>query len=742
MTVPALAGAGLAFGALKMSLSGMGAAINAADPTELADALAELPPSAQSAALAMRDLKQGFQGLTDQVKAGFWDAIDPSRFSQLSTFIEPIGTAMTHIASTAGQAADGVLAFANSSTGMSAVSQLLAGGSVAAGNLLSAVLKLVPGITSVGAAASPILARLTGSINEAAQAWSDKMVAGFESGDLTAKFEGIVNSAKQLGTVFGQIGGIISGVWSAMNAAGQPFLGTIGQVIESTNEWVNSAQGMSTLTSFFSSMSTAVGAVLPILGQLAGIIGGTVAPAIAGLVETLAPAISTLVDGLGQGLAAIAPAVQPLGDAFGQVLSAVAPVLPVVGELIASLAGALTPVISALAPVISSLAGVFQTLAPVIGTIAGVLGGVLATAITAVAPLFDTLGQVAQMLAPVLEQVATTLGGVLTQAITAIAPFIPQLAQAFMQILQAVLPLVPIIVDLAATIIGALLPVIVALMPTIIALIQVFANIVTAIMPVIQIIAQVIAVFAQLLGAILGFVASALGMIVSFVAGVISGFVSMCATVIGAIAGFVSGILGFIANLVSSFISFVTNLWSTVVSAFSSGVSNAVSTVGELPGKILGVLGNLGSLLIDSGKALIQGFIDGIKSMFGAVTDAASNIVGAVRDFFPFSPAKRGPFSGHGWVLYSGRSIGTAFAQGIQERAGLALAASESMMNATSKTLSGYRTDLTATGAPGSGGAAVDTSIHIGTLVAADPKKPMRDAAELQLKAQIRGGTR
>ena len=52
--------------------------------------------------------------------------------------------------------------------------------------------------------------------------------------------------------------------------------------------------------------------------------------------------------------------------------------------------------------------------------------------------------------------------------------------------------------------------------------------------------------------------------------------------------------------------------------------------------------------------------------MIGNVKDAAADVVQAARDFFPFSPAKKGPFSGRGWVLYSGKSIGEAFAEGIR----------------------------------------------------------------------------
>ena len=744
MAVPAIVGAGVAFGALKMSLSGMGDAINAADPEALASALAELPPAAQEGALAIRDLKDSFSEVGDVVQQDFWSAFD--NIGDLSSTIEPLKASMSTVASSFGEAASNVVSFVSAGQGLDMFETLTKSGAESMSSLGSAVANLVPGLMAVGTAAAPMLEAMTNGINEAADAWSGRMVAALNDGSLTETFEGAVEKIQGLGDTMSDVGGIISGVWSAMSAGGAPFLGTIGQVTEATNEWVNSFQGQEALTTFFSSMTSAVGAVLPIFGQLAGIIGTTVAPAIAGLIEAIAPAVSMLVDGLGAGLAAIAPAVAPLGAAFGQVLAAIAPILPVVGQLIGSLAGSLTPVIAALAPIVGIFAQAFAALAPVIAVIGEVLGTVLATALQAVAPLFQMLVPVIQMLAPVFMQLAEAVGGMLVQAITMLAPFIPPIAQAFMQILQAILPLVPVIIQLATTIIGALLPVLVSLMPVIVAVIQIFANIVTAVMPVIVVIARVAAMFIQLLATIVGFVASALGMVLSFVAGVIAGFVSMVTSVIAAITGWVSNIIGKIGELVSSFTSKVSSMWSTVVSAFSSGVSRAISFVGQLPGKALSVLGDLGSLLVDSGKALIQGFINGIKSMFGAVKDAASNIVGAVRDFFPFSPAKTGPFSGRGWVLYSGRSIGQAFADGISDTAHLSANAADRMMKNVNGNLHGYEADSlklkTALGFDGDGGftAGVDTSINVGTIVAADPNVPLREAAQLQLKAQIKGG--
>jgi hypothetical protein len=120
-----------------------------------------------------------------------------------------------------------------------------------------------------------------------------------------------------------------------------------------------------------------------------------------------------------------------------------------------------------------------------------------------------------------------------------------------------------------------------------------------------------------------------------------------------------------------------------MVASVVQGGAEIVSEVSSWPGKFVSALGDLGSLLVASGRALIQGFIDGIKSMIGAVADAASAVVGAARSFFPNSPAKEGPFSGKGWVLYSGEAVGEGFAQGITNNEGKVIDAARQVMQAT-----------------------------------------------------------
>lgn len=104
----------------------------------------------------------------------------------------------------------------------------------------------------------------------------------------------------------------------------------------------------------------------------------------------------------------------------------------------------------------------------------------------------------------------------------------------------------------------------------------------------------------------------------------------------------------------------------------TDGLNAAVDFVKSIPDKIKSFFSNAGDWLVNSGKALLDGFAKGIRNAVNAVTSAASDALGAVRKLFPFSPAKKGPFSGYGYTTYSGRALMRDFARGIKGSSALA----------------------------------------------------------------------
>ncbi|WKW87341.1 tape measure protein [Gordonia phage Nebulosus] len=125
-----------------------------------------------------------------------------------------------------------------------------------------------------------------------------------------------------------------------------------------------------------------------------------------------------------------------------------------------------------------------------------------------------------------------------------------------------------------------------------------------------------------------------------------------------------------------------SSAWSMVVTAVQTGVNNAVNAAMQLRDRIIAFFAGAGSWLVASGRALVQGFIDGITSMIGAAAGAAQSLVGAVRNLFPFSPAKEGPFSGSGYTDESGKALTRDFAAGIRSNTGLVSGATADVLSA------------------------------------------------------------
>ncbi|MGB0969729.1 MAG: phage tail protein [Mycobacterium sp.] len=155
-----------------------------------------------------------------------------------------------------------------------------------------------------------------------------------------------------------------------------------------------------------------------------------------------------------------------------------------------------------------------------------------------------------------------------------------------------------------------------------------------------------------------------------------------------------SGLGGIATAAWESVASTVDRVINQAVQAVTVGGTQAVAEIASWPGRFIGALGDLGSLLVDSGRALVQGLIDGIRSKVSEAVGAMGSLMQSLRDLVPFSPAKVGPFSGKGWVLYSGQAIGEALAEGIASRESEVVRAARKMMNSANDEIDASKLDM------------------------------------------------
>jgi hypothetical protein len=116
--------------------------------------------------------------------------------------------------------------------------------------------------------------------------------------------------------------------------------------------------------------------------------------------------------------------------------------------------------------------------------------------------------------------------------------------------------------------------------------------------------------------------------------------------------------------------------------AVQGAMAPAVTAVGTIGQQMVAAALSFGGAMESAGRSIGASFAAGIASSSGLVSAAASSLMAAARAFIPSSPAEKGPFSGRGWVTYSGESVGEGFAKGMQNSTGDVVSTARELMQA------------------------------------------------------------
>lgn len=483
-----------------------------------------------------------------------------------------------------------------------------------------------------------------------------------------------------------------------------------------------------------------------------------------------------LLESIGAVATNVAPRVAQIGkgivEAFPVVLSGLGPVLgPVISEALATAwniaVGALAELGIQLPTVdASQITGAFQaiadTAASVVGTcksafgqlgeqipgiwdtIVSTISGAVTTTISAVSPFVTYFAS--QMLPAIASFASGAVG-----AFSAVRPVIEQLGSTLLNVGQAILPvlhnafamIVPIIsqvIGVAMQLFAAVSPLVsqvgAALMPAITSIGTALANLANAVLPILASGMQIVLSVAQMLIPAIQTVLSVVGSIVSVVITVASQVISVVvnaasvvASAIGLVMSVVSGLVSSIAGYFSTMVSTmanaaqqvyaaVTGAFSALVGAVSGHIGSLMNTISSIPGQVMGFFAGAGSWLVDSGRALINGFTRGIQNAIGGALSAVSGAVSQIRSFFPFSPAKRGPFSGHGYTTYSGKALMEGWAEGIGSGTGAVNSAITSALASASSLIGSGITVAPSVAVAGAGaaGATYNVTVNGGSL--------------------------
>lgn len=331
--------------------------------------------------------------------------------------------------------------------------------------------------------------------------------------------------------------------------------------------------------------------------------------------------------------------------------SAFAAALP---QMVASITAALPGIANALMSVGQTLAPALMTLLPQItqafSDMFAQLPGFIATYGQ---PVLEAFGTLFATMAAQIPSLMTSLGQALVAGVqaafsavsansAAIAGFISGFGASLASGLQT----------LGATVVAALPSIgqsIAAALPTLIpALMSAITSVITSLAAAlpgiaVAIINQLPAIIGGLVTGILNGLPTLLGAFVSVVGSIAASFPGMFMAVVGAVPGIIGNIARPFAGLGGRILGFVRNI----------------------PSQIIGLFAGAGSWLVNSGAALMNGFKQGILNAVESVKSAVKGALQKVRDFFPFSPAKVGPFSGSGYTSVSGEHLMRDFGKAI-----------------------------------------------------------------------------
>ena len=394
-----------------------------------------------------------------------------------------------------------------------------------------------------------------------------------------------------------------------------------------------------------------------------------------------------------------------LGNLQASVVGVGAQVITALNPVITGAMNLLTDVISGIPTLLSTyglqLAEFFSPLVTAAQTAWATLQPMLATLGTSFSSLVATLGPVVQALAGYFVAWGTTLMSVGTSIMSVLLPVLTQVVNfVTTQIMPVV---VPVITQILTTVQTAF-PLIQMAVTTALTAIQAIWNAVwpalqAVVMPIVQGISDFIS---GAMTAIQGVINVVLGLISGDWSTVWTGIQQVTQGVWDAISGLVSGAIGAVQGFIDGGLSAISSIWDSVwtsVSDFlsstwegiktgvSDGIDAVVSFVEGLPDTIIGIFSGAGDWLVDSGKALLQGFADGVMGAVGWVGDQISGALSTIRSFFPFSPAKRGPFSGHGYTTYSGKALMEDWGKGIASAGSSAVSSVLGVMGSVSEAM-------------------------------------------------------
>ena len=467
VALPAVIGsAALVMGTLKLATQGVGEAFSAAlsgDLEAITEASKDLAPAAQQLVSVVMDLDKRFDDLKKTVQQNFFAPIagEFRGFTTQATALAENG--LPRIATELGKISGEFLRVAQSGTFFKGLQELInqtVSGLQRWKGVSGQVADALGNLFKVGAQFS---GDLIGGIGNLVAQFAEWVNVAARSGELEQRLQGALDALASLGRTLRNVGDIFGAFWFAAQDAGASFLSVLEGITEQLATFLNSDSGIETLTGLMATASTAasilgdvIGRILPILGEFVY----AMSVAMTGALETIAPAIRTLIVGFEEftlnATGGVFTAIDMLARGFANIIEAITPLLPVLGEIVGLLATQFAATINIAASVLGDF---FDALEPFLPEIQELIGAGLEAFTDALTMLADAIQPLLPVLIELGVSVLRLVVGAFTTLMEAVEPFLPLLVELatnvlellidhFTNLLASIEPLIPVVVEL------------------------------------------------------------------------------------------------------------------------------------------------------------------------------------------------------------------------------------------------------------------------------------------------------
>lgn len=649
--IPSLAlGGGAALATLVIGLHGFVQAIGflAAGKTDkFNEALDHMSPAARKTALAFKQLLPQFRALRTAVQENLFHDMAGDVEKLGKTYLPILSHYLGAIATQLNLAGQDAIDFLESSQALHDTSRIFGNiqrAAVAMRPALRFVLQAFGDLAAVGSDSLPSIAR---NITDISRRFANWIRNARNTGQIARWIQDAATALHDLWTIGKGTIEIITGLMHAAGASGKNPLTTLAHAIDSVAKAVNSPGVQNGLRAFFAMMRTVqsqLGGGLKNLGKallelapaIASLAGGK-AKTVGKLLTDIANAIHNLAPGFNQAAPVVSHAIDQIVDALG-------PLIPMIGDLLGS-------GLEDAVPLIEGIGNAFEVIAPAIRTIAGLFHQATQAKDEWYSSLQDlgSIGKFMKIFSQVTAGISaglipiaaglgtkwgTEIGNKLRAAIIAWAPQVGHWFQS--------------VNNMALTWVG-----------------------------------QFVSVINSKLGSLLASAGARLGQLPGLArsgfTGMLNAGSSLMSRMVNSTANGIQRALSAVRRLSQSR-SIASSAFGGVVSAIAGRMSDAVGRARDGVQRVINALRSITNAAFSAGASIMRAFGQGILSTLSDAYNAALHAVQAIKNLMPHSPAKEGPFSGKGWVLYSGRAISEGLAEGIRQRSSVARSAAEALM--------------------------------------------------------------